>query len=122
MGRAEIQERINRLNREIRNLETSKKAYQNMNTKIKDAISKLTTAKGYANKSYTSLEKYYQSNTSSEKVSEIENEYKNINNIIKELESVILVASNNKINTINSNIANKQKQIMSLRRSLNSIK
>ena len=58
MEKAEIQEEIDRLNREINNLETSRSLYQNMNTKIDDAITKLTSAKDYANKSYTALEKY----------------------------------------------------------------
>lgn len=121
MGKAEIQEKINRLNREIRNLETSRKSYQNMNTKINDAITKLTSAKDYAKKSYTSLEKYYQSNTSSKKVTELESEYTNINNIIKDLNSEILVASTNKISSINSSINSKQNQIRRLREQLNSM-
>lgn len=121
MGKAEIQEKINRLNREIRNLETSRSSYQNMNTKINDAISKLTSAKDYANKSYTALEKYYQSNTSSKKVTELESEYTNINNIIKDLKSEILVASNNKISSINSSISSKQSQIRRLREQMNSM-
>lgn len=121
MEKAEIQEKINRLNREIRNLERSRSSYKNMNTKINDAITKLTTAKDYANKSYTALEKYYQSNTSSKKVTELENEYTNINNIIKDLKSEILVASNNKISSINSSISSKQSQIRRLREQLNSL-
>ena len=119
MGKAEIQEKINRLNREISNLESSKKLYQNMNTKINDAISKLTSAKDYANKSYTSLEKYYQSNTSSKKVSELENEYTNISNVINNLKSEILVASSNKISSINSSINSKTIQIKNLKKQLN---
>lgn len=121
MGKAEIQEKINRLNREIRNLETSRSSYQNMNTKINDAITKLTSAKDYANKSYTELEKYYQSNTASKKVTELESEYTNINNIIKDLKSEILVASNNKISSINSSISSKQSQIRRLREQLNNM-
>ncbi len=92
-----------------------------MNTKINDAITKLTIAKNYINKSYTLLEKHYQSNTSSKKVSELENEYTNIANVIKDLKSEILVASNNKISSISSSISSKEKQIRSLRQQLNSI-
>lgn len=121
MGKAEIQEKINRLNREIRNLETSRSSYQNMNTKINDAITKLTSAKDYANKSYTELEKYYQSNTASKKVTELESEYTNINNIIKDLKSEILVVSNNKISSINSSISSKQSEIRRLREQLNNM-
>lgn len=121
MEKAEIQKKINRLNTEISNLEVSRNLYQNMNTKINDAITQLTSAKDYANKSYSELEKYYQSNTSSKKVTELESEYTNINNIIKELKSEILVASNNKISSINSSISSKQSQIKELRKQLNSM-
>lgn len=121
MGKAEILETINRLNREIRNLETSRSLYQSMNTKINDAITKLTSAKDYVNKSYTELEKYYQSNTSSKKVTELESEYTNINSIIKKLKSEILLASNKKISSINSSISSKQSQISRLREQLNSM-
>ena len=117
--KAEIQEKINKINREIRNLRTSKSSYQDMNTKIHEAITKLTNAKEYVNKSYTSLEKYYQSNVSSKNVTKLKSESTNINNIIKNLKSEILVASNNKINSINSSIKDKKSQIRRLTEQLN---
>lgn len=117
--KAEIQEKINKINREIRNLRTSKSSYQDMNTKINEAIIKLTNAKEYVNKSYTSLEKYYQSNVSSKNVTKLKSESTNINNIIKNLKSEILVASNNKINSINSSIKDKKSQIRRLTEQLN---
>ena len=117
--KAEIQEKINKINREIRNLRTSKSSYQDMNTKIHEAITKLTNAKEYVNKSYTSLEKYYQSNVSSKNFTKLKSESTNINNIIKNLKSEILVASNNKINSINSSIKDKKSQIRRLTEQLN---
>lgn len=121
MGKAEIQEKINRLEREIRELKTDKDLYHNMNNKIKDAVTKLTNAKDSANKSYTMLEQCYQSEVASKKVTELENEYTNINNIIKELTYDILTASNNKLNSINSSINNKENQIIALKKQMNSI-
>ena len=121
MGKAEIQEKINRLEREIRELKTDKDLYHNMNNKIKDAVTKLTNAKDSANKSYTMLKQCYQSDTASKKVTELENEYTNINNIKKELTYDILTASNNKLNSINSSINNKENQINALKKQMNSI-
>jgi len=106
---------------EMNNLEMSKNAYQLMNAKITEAISALTNAKNYVDSSCTTLKKYYQSNTATKKVSEFEREYMNIDHIIKELQSEILVASNNKINSINSSISNIEAEIISLEQELNSI-
>lgn len=121
MGKAEIEASIRSLENEIRNLEASRNLYQNMNTKINETITKLTSAKGYANKSYTSLGQYYQSKISDQKVKELENEYTNIDNLIKSLNAEVLQASYTKINAINSNINNERARIGSLREELQRI-
>ena len=118
MGSYEVRQSINRVSNEKRALESSRVVYQNMNAKINDAINKLTKARDYLSKSYTQLEKYYQSNAANKKVTELENEYTNINRIIQELKSEILVASNNKINSINSSINHKQNELSRLHQDL----
>lgn len=121
MGKAEIQEKINRLNREIQSLESNKTLYNNMNSKINDAINQLQTAKNYASQSYSSLGDYYQSKVSTQKIDALKTEHSNINSVIKTLNDEILVASKSKINSINSSISSKQAQIRQLKQELNSI-
>lgn len=121
MGKAELRQRISDLESENRSLEASRSSYQKMNTQINDVIDKLTSAKKSANNSYTELDKYYQSNASSKKVKEIENEHTNIDNLIRILKSEILAASNNKINSINSKISSNNSTIGSLREEIRRI-
>lgn len=121
MGKAEIEASIRSLEKEIRNLEASRSLYQNMNVKINETITKLTSAKNYANTSYTSLGQYYQSKISEKKVKELENEHTNIENLIKSLNSEVLSASYSKINSINANITNDHARISSLQAELQRI-
>lgn len=121
MEKEEIQEKIDKLNKEIGDLELRKQLYENMNEIINQAISKLTKAKEYISSAGQEFKKNYRSQTASEKIKEIDNEGANISKIIKELKLDILATSNNDINSINTNINNKKNQITMLKQELNSI-
>lgn len=121
MSKASIRAEISRLRREIDNLENNKNSYENMNVKIDKAIGELTSAKNSAKEAYQLLGQNYQSTTADRKVLELEGEHTNISNVIKTLESEILVASNNKINEIEKSINRKKREIRELRDELASM-
>ena len=114
MGKSDIQAQINRLKEEVRRLESLKKAFENMNLKILEAISALTTAKESAQKAYQLLGENYQSKTADEVVADLEGEYTNISDVIKTLQSV-LAASNAKIKSIGGIVKKRNSEIKDLR-------
>ena len=121
MTKSEIKSEIRWLKNAILELENDRNAYLNMNSKIKEAIVELEKAESQIQKSSELLGLYYNSNTSKEKVLELEEEKKEVSKIITKLESEILEASYDKINSMNLDIRYKKSRIEKLNRELDRI-
>lgn len=121
MERLDILLEINKLNQKINELEAEKKEYLNMNKKINDTVSKLKKADEYIYDSYKELAKNYSSDEATKKVTNLEEESNNVNNIIKELDNEILAESEREISSINSAIKKIENEKQELRNQLNSL-
>lgn len=111
MGVAEIQNSINTLNSQVRNLGNQRTQYQNMNNQINQTISELSAAYNAIVDAKNGLAENYSSQSADKKVDVLEEDANKINALIKKLRDEILVASNNKINSVNSSIEQAQRDI-----------
>lgn len=112
MGVNEIQSDINNLNSQVRNLGISKTNYQNMNKKITQAINELSVSYNYIKDAKVKLVENYTSETSRKKEGELEEQANNIDNIIRKLRDEILTESNRQITTMESQMQQKQQEIL----------
>ena len=111
LGVAEIQNSINTLNSQVRNLGIQRTQYQNMNNQINQTISELSAAYNAIVDAKNRLIENYSSQSADKKVDALEEDANKINALIKKLRDEILVASNNKINSVNSSIEQAQRDI-----------
>lgn len=111
LGVAEIQNSINTLNSQVRNLGNQRTQYQNMNNQINQTISELSAAYNAIVDAKNRLIENYSSQSADKKVDALEEDANKINALIKKLRDEILVASNNKINSVNSSIEQAQRDI-----------
>lgn len=121
MEKAQIQNEINRANREVNNLRDSKLKYQKMNVKIVDALKQLNNAKTYMNQAKVDFDRNYSSDTAKKQSKKFQEIINAINEIYKELNNNILPASKRKINNLDSNINTKTNQTQQLTNELNSL-
>lgn len=120
MEESEIQGKISELNAYMIKLNKSKEEYIQMNEKINQAITELSSAQNNFEEACAQLQDNYSSEAATEKVNELEDECTAIEEIINELRNKILESSNSKINVINTQIKNHQYQISNLEKELNS--
>ncbi len=121
MSEAELQNQIDVLTNEKRNLEIKKSKYATMNQKLSSAISNLTEASNQSAKASTALNTNYVSMTVSQKHKDLGNVSANINSQITILRSAI-EKSNYQINVITNKIREKNNLIISYRNQLNEIR
>ena len=84
IAKAEIKNKINKLKREIQELEQIKEKYKKMNNKIEYALQKLKSAETYKNDSFNSFKRNYSSDESNKILSEFKETMNNIDIIEKE--------------------------------------
>ena len=112
-------EQISKLKNDINDLNSKKKEYERMNNTINQyIIPKLKSANTQYKDGANQLQKYYSSTEAKKKVIELDDQNKNIENIMIELRDKILGASNDKIRSINSLISNKNTNIEDLERQI----
>lgn len=121
MGKEQIQNEIYKANREVNNLKNSKIKYQNMNSKINEALKQLNNAKTYMSQAKADFDKNYYSDTAKKQSEKFQEVVDSINEIYNELNNNILPASKRKITSIDSNIYNKTNDIEQLKKELNSL-
>ena len=118
IAKAEIKNKINKLNREIQELEQIKEKYKKMNNKIEYALQKLKSAETYKNDSFNSFKRNYSSDESNKILSEFKETMNNIDIIEKQLKNNILAKSTDQISSINNKIQSKKNEIQQLERKL----
>lgn len=116
--KAEIKNKINKLKREIQELEQIKEKYKKMNNKIEYALQKLKSAETYKNDSFNSFKRNYSSNESNKILSEFKETMNTIDIVEKQLKNNILVESTAQISSINNKIQSKKNEIQQLERKL----
>lgn len=116
--KAEIKSKINKLKREIQELEQIKEKYKKMNNKIEYALQKLKSAETYKNDSFNSFKRNYSSNESNKILSEFKETMNTIDIVEKQLKNNILVESTAQISSINNKIQSKKNEIQQLERKL----
>ena len=114
IAKAEIKNKINKLKREIQELEQIKEKYKKMNNKIEYALQKLKSAETYKNDSFNS----FKSDESNKILSEFKETMNNIDIIEKQLKNNILAESTDQISSINNKIQSKKNEIQQLERKL----
>ena len=113
MTKAQIREKINAKNRELRNKQNQLPQYKSLNTKINEIISLLNKSLQSLNQAQDNLKKGY----GNEKSQWVSLNSKNINKIItikKNLSSNVISGTNLKINELNQNISTIKNEINSL--------
>ena len=118
IAKAEIKNKINKLKREIQELEQIKEKYKKMNNKIEYALQKLKSAETYKNDSFNSFKRNYSSDESNKILSEFKETMNNIDIIEKQLKNNILTVSTDQISSINNKIQSKKNEIQQLERKL----
>lgn len=118
IAKAEIKNKINKLKREIQELEQIKEKYKKMNNKIEYALQKLKSAETYKNDSFNSFKRNYSSDESNKILSEFKETMNNIDIIEKQLKKNILTESTDQISSINNKIQSKKNEIQQLERKL----
>lgn len=118
IAKAEIKNKINKLKREIQELEQIKEKYKKMNNKIEYALQKLKSAETYKNDSFNSFKRNYSSNESNKILSEFKETMNTIDIVEKQLKNNILVESTAQISSINNKIQSKKNEIQQLERKL----
>lgn len=118
IAKAEIKNKINKLKREIQELEQIKEKYKKMNNKIEYALQKLKSAETYRNDSFNSFKRNYSSDESNKILSEFKETMNNIDIIEKQLKNNILTESTDQISSINNKIQSKKNEIQQLERKL----
>ena len=118
IAKAEIKNKINKLKREIKELEKIKEKYKKMNNKIEYALQKLKSAETYKNDSFNSFKRNYSSDESNKILSEFKETMNNIDIIEKQLKNNILAESTDQISSINNKIQSKKNEIQQLERKL----
>lgn len=118
IAKAEIKNKINKLKREIQELEQIKEKYKKMNNKIEYALQKLKSAETYKNDSFNSFKRNYSSDESNKILSEFKETMNNIDIIEKQLKNNILAESTDQISSINNKIQSKKNEIKQLERKL----
>ena len=118
IAKAEIKNKINKLKREIQELEQIKEKYKKMNNKIEYALQKLKSAETYKNDSFNSFKRNYSSDESNKILSEFKETMNNIDIIEKQLKNNILTESTDQISSINNKIQSKKNEIQQLERNL----
>lgn len=116
--KAEIKNKINKLKREIQELEQIKEKYKKMNNKIEYALQKLKSAETYKNDSFNSFKRNYSSDESNKILSEFKETMNTIDIVEKQLKNNILVESTAQISSINNKIQSKKNEIQQLERKL----
>lgn len=116
--KAEIKSKINKLKREIQELEQIKEKYKKMNNKIEYALQKLKSAETYKNDSFNSFKRNYSSDESNKILSEFKETMNTIDIAEKQLKNNILVESTAQISSINNKIQSKKNEIQQLERKL----
>ena len=107
----EIQNSIDVLENEIRNLGSLRIDYQNMNNQINKAISELSAAYNSMENAKNQLMKSYQSKTGSKKALEFKEQATKINELISKLRDNILATSNVEIKSIDSKVEDRQSEL-----------
>lgn len=118
IAKAEIKNKINKLKREIQELEQIKEKYKKMNNKIEYALQKLKSAETYKNDSFNSFKRNYSSDESNKILSEFKETMNNIDIIEKQLKNNILAESTDQTSSINNKIQSKKNEIQQLERKL----
>ena len=118
IAKAEIKNKINKLKREIQELEQIKEKYKKMNNKIEYALQKLKSAETYKNDSFNCFKRNYSSDESNKILSEFKETMNNIDIIEKQLKNNILAESTDQISSINNKIQSKKNEIQQLERKL----
>ena len=118
IAKAEIKNKINKLKREIQELEQIKEKYKKMNNKIEYALQKLKSAETDKNDSFNSFKRNYSSDESNKILSEFKETMNNIDIIEKQLKNNILTESTDQISSINNKIQSKKNEIQQLERKL----
>ena len=122
MTRTQINQKINKLSREIKDLSDKKNKYNSMNSQISNAVSKLNTAMNSINSASVKLKNNYSGNIATSKCNELQNQRNQISNIKSRLSGSILSESKRQINKINANIEAKRKEIKRWQRELRNMK
>lgn len=118
MGVSEIQSSINNLNNKVKSLGNLKIDYQNMNNQINKVITELSAAYISMDIAKIKFSESYQSETANKKVKDFEEQETKINELIEKLRNEILVESNRRITSINSDIQQTQQSISTKNREL----
>ena len=118
MSIEEIRKDINSLNNQIMSLGNERASYQNMNNQINQIIVELSTSYNYIEDAQEQLLENYDSETSKEKLGELREQAKEINELIRILRDEILVESNRRINSINAQIQERQNTLTRKNREL----
>ena len=84
IAKAEIKNKINKLKREIQELEQIKEKYKKMNNKIEYALQKLKSAETHKNDNFNSFKRNYSSDESNKILSEFKETMNNIDIIEKQ--------------------------------------
>lgn len=94
-------------------MQQDRKAYEHFRDKIKEIIKHLENAKKYINDAKQEMKKAYSGQVVKEKMSRLENDIQQINNIEKELQNS-LAELNQRIASLNSDISVKESEYRSL--------
>lgn len=101
---------VNNSNSKINNLNSQKRKYQNLKTRItNEVLPKLRSGKNSINEAKTNLKNNYSSTEATKKINNLQTYANKVNSIINSLNQTILPAINRKISSINQEIANKQR-------------
>ena len=107
---------------QILDLQDKEELYKKLSKSIEQLISYLKSAENCANDSYLGLNEYYQDSiNASEKVTELETQYTNIQEIVNKLNYNILVECNDQIDSIKRGIENQKDRLERLINRYNSM-
>lgn len=114
MEASEIKSKMKSINGDIDDMEAKKEIYKKLKKQIKEAIDILKEAKKSSKSSSELLKSYYTSQTSDQKVEKIQSETDNIQAMINDLRDKVLVEIENQIESLGTQISNKQSDIKKL--------
>ncbi len=106
-NQTEINDKINNINEDLKNLQSDKTSYANMEQKIESLISNLSTARKNMKDALDKLKVNYTGNAANRMYTDCQNVIDDISTMIKSLKHEILPEARQRIDTINAKVTKK---------------
>lgn len=114
MSKASIKEKINRLKKNVINLKAEKNSYQSAYTQAQNLVIALKSTKNSLITTASSLENCYTKAGKIAKHEDISSIKDNIDNLLNQLNTIVLVNINTNINSLSRTIDRKNEEISRL--------